>query len=382
MSNTPSPTPNKRRNTNMDHEMHVGESRIEKPEFDYVNKKGRKISKGQQIFTNKVLNVLKEPSATGIYKHYQWVVLSAINVNAWSGEDADTLSNKLRFFTPALFKNAEGILFNGKVASNNETVTTIGANGNFPTAQICRINHSSANFYFKNLSQQKMIVEMYICYGKAGGTDSFFNDWSTSLNGSGIVYRITGVSGFGGDPPTRAVGLGTTPDGLMPLMDQWDVRKILMKFEPGEENYVKMQGPTNFNMNASKKLQSSTFPELTPLFKDYNEQGCGCLVSFRTITSVTILTSTTGTTAASSNLAGNKFTLGHPVNRLNGTTATGLGGVLVRVEKIYGIEAPEGVTVPLRDARVTHLTYQNFSGSVFNNQLEEQQPATELALPK
>jgi len=336
-----------------------------------------KPTKAAKRFEKKVLKVLKEPLATGKYTQTITQFLVQENYNKYSVffQDVGNLAggglSDLEFFTPRMFKDAEAVIFNGKTASWNSWATVNeGATFNFPAQQTTKINGSSASFRFKNFAEHKMIVEMYICRGKGGGSHPL-TDWNQCLLGSG-KYVVNGPSETGGDL-TRS--LHVHMDGLPNFEKIWNVSKVVMKFEPGEEAFHNLQGPRGYCMKGSSKLVPNVVAQgnpgsTTPVFIGPSEPGGGVYVFFRVINNIGLVTSTTGST-----IRGNHVSVCHPPNiYANGATNTLVGGVAVEITRHYSIEAPMGVTVPLMDVHIVNNNYGTPSGSTQDQEKDADQP--------
>ena len=338
---------------------------------------GAKPSKADKRFEKKVLKVLKEPTATGKYTQVitQSLVQQAYNQYNVQTNDIGSGTNgglsQFEFFSPRQFKDAEAILFNNKTATwNSWATTTEGANQNFPAQMTTKVNGSSATFRFKNVSQHKTIVEMYICHGKGGGTTPWA-DWETSIVASG-KYTINGLT-------TAPAALNFTTsthvhmDKLEPFDSYWKVEKVVMKFEPGEEAFHLMKGPGGYMMDGPKKLQENSAAPggAAPSWKGPDEKGAGVLVFFRTLNNLTLVTSTTGSQSNGTN----RTQICHPPHIFaNGNAATAVGGVAMEITRHYNIEAPMGVTVALLDSHVLNINYGNPSGTINDIEIEADQP--------
>jgi len=234
---TPSRTP-KRRRSEADH------SRAEKSSHVMKARSAPKKSKATKKFEKKVLKVLKEPTATGKYTQIVTKYMPQDTTNLYSlynqddggptaGSDAD-----LEFFSPRQFKDAEAVLFNGKVSTwNSWATTTVGANNNFEARQPCKINNSSATFRFKNFSTHKMTLEMYIVSGKTvDATTNPITDFTTTLNSS-FVFSQTGLNTAN---VARLANYGVNISQNAAWLAMWECQNIVYQFEPGEEQFHKL----------------------------------------------------------------------------------------------------------------------------------------------
>lgn len=328
-------------------------------------------------FEKKVLKVLKEPTATGKYTQTVTTMLTQEVHNQYSlfFQDSGNLAGgslaDLEFFTPRMFKDAEAVLFNGKTASFNSWGTVNeGAGFNFPAQQSTKINGSSATFRFKNFSEHKSIVEMYICRGKGGGSHPL-TDWESCLTSSG-KYTINGLN----TAPTQLIRAPHVHMDALPSFDKiWNVQKVVMKFEPGEEAFHMLKGPRSYLMKGSSKLiptivaQGNPTPT-TPVYIGPNEPGGGVYVFFRVINNIGLITSTLGST-----IRGNTVSVCHPANIFaNGATATDVGGIAVEITRHYNVEAPMGVVVPLMDTHVVNNNYGTPGGSIRDQEKDADAP--------
>ena len=331
-------------------------------------------------FEKRVLKVLKEPSATGKYTQTVTQFLYQENYNLYSlyFQDAGNTAGgglcDLEFFSPRMFKDAEAVLFNGKVATFNSWAVDVaeGAAHNFPAQQSTKINGSSATFRFKNVSEHKMIVEMYVCKGKGGGTHPL-TDWEKCLLGSG-KYVVNGVT-TAPAPGSLIRGIHVHMDGLPNFDKIWNVEKVVMKFEPGEEAFHILKGPRGYVMKGSNKLtpnvvaQGNDSPS-TPVWINPGEPGGGSYVFFRVLNNLGVVSSTSGST-----IRGQYTSVCHPANSWGGSgQAVPVGGIALEVVRHYSIEAPMGVTVPLMDTHVINTNYGTPGGNLYDNEKDADLP--------
>jgi hypothetical protein len=343
-----------------------------------IRERNRLKTKADKRFEKKVLKVLKEPTPTGRYTQNGYLILRQKEFNKYDIcklDQGDLLNDgfnqaPLFFFTPQQFKDAEAVCFNGKVSKwdswlyNNE-----GVAGNLRAQRPVKINASSATFRFKNVSQHKSIVEMYICYGQGGAADT---DASTQWNNSIIASQLFKSTGF----PSSLTAPITVPGiqratNIEPFDSHWKVTKIVFKFEPGEEAFHKLKGPHNYIMDGSKKVDDLSRPNDSPPYikwKQPNEEGCGCVIFFRTINSLSLVTSTAGT-----KYEGNRQSVSFaPHFWANGDGAQNIGGVLCHFSRHYNIECPPDITA--LDIQVLNNNFGFPGGVIRDIQIDEDQP--------
>lgn len=207
-----------------------------------VHLKGpKKSSKAFKKFEAKVKRVLNGATPTGKYIHNSTIFLPATQLG-WCtisdrdmGNPNDALANQnlLEFFSPRQFKDAEGVLFNGKTPTYNSwtsvaTALPLASGTNMGTAQITKVNSSSAMFYFKNVSQRQMTLEMYICYGKGSGTTPREDVQNAFVeNGNVSIFQAVGA-------PSAEYwrNQGTSISGLPSFHQSWDTRKVAGNLSP------------------------------------------------------------------------------------------------------------------------------------------------------
>lgn len=372
---TPTRTP-KRRRSEADH------SRAEKSSHQMKAKSEPKKTKATKRFEKKVLKVLKEPTATGKYTQ---VVVKFMHQSAnnyydiyqfCEGDAAGANQAQFEFFSPRQFKDAEGILFNGKTATHNswytQTVNRIAAQAGPPTvpgyiasgsnldsAQSCKVNNSSATFRFKNFSTHKMTLEMYIVSGKSVDcTTNPVTDFTNTLNAS-FIYRHTGIVTADG---IRLKNYGCNVSQNHKWLDMWDCQKIVYQFEPGEEQFHKLQGPKNYMMDGSKKLIVGS-PDN---YKFPNSPGCGKFVFFRVMANIGVVSSTAGVPNAGVMLPANDAIA------VVGGNASTVGGIALIVTRHYNIEAPAGY-----QGQNTFCMNNNMripAGNALNNEVDADMP--------
>lgn len=352
-------TPNSNRKRRRSDAVHVTHDDDKANMRSYKQHKPPVKSSATKRFEKKVLKVIDEPKAKGKYtQHCTMLLFHQIN-NRYSifTQDAGCTGNggaltsgaaDLEFFTARQFKDAEGVLFNGKTSTlNSWATTTEAAGGNFPAQIITSVHNSYAEFRFKNVSLHKSIVEMFICKGKSGAGAHPYTDWSGAID-AGQVFLAQGNLGgtyAASDAPTHPF-IQLNPD-MHPMNEMWDIQKIVFKFEPGEDAYHRMEGPKNYLLNAGKKLTGASVLG-TPSFLSPAIKGCGTYVFFRIINDLTILV---GATASSdiNPVSSAAMAVGHPKNVIttlaDPARVTKAGGIAVEIKRHYYLEAPEGVDV-------------------------------------
>lgn len=351
-------------------------------------------SKAFKRFEKKVNKVLNGDTPTGKYTHTTTLYLPVTNTDWATVTDTDMgninsglagTENPLEFFSPRQFKDAEGVLFNGKTPAYNSWVNTVvtnppAAGENLPSAQVCKVNASSAMFHFKNHSQRQLTLEMYICYGKGGGTYPR-QDLQDGFVGNG---NISIVQAAGSANVEYFRNYGTQILNVPAMHEMWDITRISWEFEPGEEAWHNLKGPHGYRMDGSKKNTNASLVIPSWLLPD--SPGCGCYVMFRLGVDVSLVSSTTGTFAALPASLGSAMDRGNrvAVARVANTYAVGSGGTLgagglaVVIQRHYNIELPEGFvpSVP----RNSLVIFNGYGLPTGNDQTEtnidEDQPST------
>lgn len=351
-------------------------------------------SKAFKKFEKKVMEVLKEDTPTGKYTHTSTLFLPVTSTPYATVEDKDMgdigsattgTESYLEFFSPRMFKDAEGVLFNGKLPSYNSWTTTANAfpavaGTNLVPSMVTKVNGSSAAFHFKNQSQRQLTLEMYICYGRGSAGTTPRQDLQDGFNAQGniLLYQASG------SPSAEyfrnyGVSLANVPS----FHQQWECKKVVWEFEPGEEAWHIMKGPYAYKMDGSRKNDSNSLT--APSWMMPNSSGCGCYVMFRLSSDVSLISSSTGTYATipadlgSVRSRSNRIavTRGADFYSVGADGTSGAGGLAVVIQRHYNIELPEGfVPSAPYPGIVVWNGYGIPSGSTFETNIDEDNPAT------
>jgi len=337
-------------------------------------------SKAMVKFSNLVHKVVDDPKAVGTFIQSCTTVLRSTGYNKWqiwyydAGNAAGAGAAQLEFFTPRQIKDAEGVLFNGKVpAFNSFADVTEGALKNLPAPTRVHVKSMSATFRFKNVSQHKSIVEMFICGGNDGSSTSGspYQDFQDALDSSRVML-INGVTSNAGDYITHVNMPISLPEAFTRM---WNVEKVTFEFEPGEEAVHIMKGKPNYLFNGSNKLDGSSVIG-SPVWLTPSMAGCGKIVFFRIINEATLTTSTAGDVDAS----GFRYQVCHPPHVTPSTTA--VGGVIVTMVRKYVVAEPEDHVTGLgKDILVLNNNYHTPDGTIVDIEIDEDQPQTIAAVP-
>jgi len=353
-----------------------------------------KPSKAFKRFEKKVMAVLKEDTPTGKYTHTSTIFAPVLEQNLCTIIDKDmgamdglggggtTTENLLEFFSPRQFKDAEGILFNAKTPTYNSWLTTatnvpLISGTNFPTPNVTKVNGSSATFHFKNHSQRQITVEMYVCFGKGAGVYPRI-DLQTAFATQGNISIVPSATASTEYFRNYSTSINNVPG----FLEKWDVKKISWEFEPGEEAWHIMKGPSGYKMDGSKKNATGNLTAPTWLLPA--DQGCGCYVFFRLGTDVSLVSSSTGSYAhlqynEGTWIKSNRLAVCRQPNffAVSNTGTSAPGGMAIVIQRHYNIEMPEGTlgSTPI-NAIVMYNGYGVASGSTSETQIEEDQPST------
>lgn len=377
------PTPTKRRRNSVDH------SRAENTLHHRVQAKP-KPSRATKRFERKVMHVLNGATPTGKYTHTSTLYMPIVNDNKPTVIDTDmgditsiaTTEQKLSFFTPRQFKDAEGVLFNNKTPTYASWDTTTVADPvvsgtNCPTANVVKVNYSSVSFHFKNHSNRQITLEMYICYGKGPGTTPRA-DIQTAFQTNG---QIRVVDGGGASANTEYFGnFGINLEHIPAVSEKWDIKRIDWEFEPGEEAWHIMRGPCGYQMDGSKKNLGSSLT--APDWMTPSDQGAGCYVVFRYAADISLFSTSTGAYASIPQPYGTtptkeRVSVARGGDKLTGGGGDYVGGIACVIQRHYNIELPEGF-VPSKpiNSYVVWNGYGNPTGTIKETNMDEDQPAT------
>lgn len=292
---SPYPTPSRKR-VRMD--IDRGDVQDGPAQVSRTNNIGRKKpqSRAFKRFKKSVLQVVEGEKSYGVYKKTIPITLAARFTNQWTVYQTDDFGNELRFDEPRNFKDAEGILFNGKTVaarvSDVAVLDPIGSGSNFSTLTTCHLIKSTTTFRFVNQSQQRVIVEMYKIKGREAQTydatgcmQTFYAMMTRSFN-----FRA-GPSDWGGGANNHLPHPGSTFSDIPGVHEFFDIDKVTYIMDPAEVAFHKIKGPRNYYMDGSKKnMVGGT--ETNPLWANWHN-GSGYHILFRLITEPAVLTGTT-----------------------------------------------------------------------------------------
>lgn len=328
------PTSSRKRNKPEDTEF--------KAQRDYfVERAGSHASKSVEKFNKRVLKAINGDKPTGHYISTFTATLQCKINNAWHTVERGDANTYLTFFQPLQFKDAEAILFLNKQAVDCTTSTTGWASttGNNTKLSNVRVINSSVFMNLKSNSSMKMILEIY----EVSGTSTASNLPETNFGDIWNGYAASTLNA--GQPGTKIVGLPlvtairATINHVPAILQDFKVKKTVIKFQPGEEATHFIQGPKNYTMNSEKKiLPDGSWPNWTL-------PGNGIKVMFRVISDINMGYYTDGTAPATSeenlNLSSLKYNIGH-FNNTSLASTGGPGGILCEIIRNYTIESPDG----------------------------------------
>jgi len=268
----------------------------------YIDTKKKKTTKRQQYkkkqwgkFRSKVQKAIEPEQNYGYVSKLSTMTLYQDIRDEWRVSSADHQATELMFFNPRKIIDAYSIAFNNKT---NSAVSQLSDTNNVNNKTVLRIGNSWAKFYFRNVSQHKMRIEMYITYG----LDNLDNN---TMNNSFSNY---GTNFVGGNETNLNV-IGSEIWHIPAIKKHWKYEKVVFVLDMGQEQTHYIQGPKNLTYDMSKHLYADA-TYLRP-----NIKGNGCLVFFRTCTEPTI-------------------TYDSP-NRITHREPNGTGGVAVEYREFY-----------------------------------------------
>lgn len=310
----------------------------------YKESKKGTVTKAQKRFTSKVLKVLDGDKVDGKYISIMTISLSLKTKNVWEVIEQGDLGQILSFFQPKQFLDAQAILFNKKGAFDATlTQPAVGwgsLTGNLTELQTVRVKDSTVFMSFKSNSTMKMILEIYEIQGESGlnlpPATLFSTIWNQyALNTLDDSTQTTNVV-----IRPLCTSLNAAITHLPALLQDYKIKKTVIKFQPGEEATHTMQGPKNYTMKPSNKIMSDG------TYANWSTKGSGTHVMFRVTTDINMgYYNGSGPIANSPNvnLQNNGYHIAHHANTILGTdTNGGPGGILCELKRYYKIEQPEG----------------------------------------
>jgi len=301
----------------------------------------RRFSETKQAkkFRSKVLKAVEGEKVSGRYISSFFISLSSKTINEWTTFEKGDLGTITNFFQPLQFKDAEGICFFGKVA---EDATAVAPNDGWGTEtnnndKLATVRVLDSNVYmnFKSNSSMRMIVEIYEIQGDK-------NQPSTANDKNFIVNP--GAPGTNIQTVPTVTGLHSTLSQQTALLQDFKIKRTVIKFNPGEEAQHFIQGPKNYEMHSSNKiLQDGTWANWT-------YPNSGIHVMFRVISDINMAYYVEGAGAGAyinQNLSPFAFNISHYPNTIDFTG--GAGTVNCEITRNYTIGQPEGssiITIP------------------------------------
>lgn len=315
-------------------------------EFDAVTKRFKETtlgpaSKAEKRFARKVLKVVDGVKPTGQYISSFTCSIPLYLPNSWSVIETGDKGTLLSFFQPLQFKDAEAICFLKKVATDATAVAGTGWNnetGNNTKLANVRVVNSSVYMNFKSNSSMKMILEIYEISGKS--TLSYFESQPFNLVWAAYVAETLAAGAAGTNVVTGPIAtcLKATISQVPSLLSDFNIKKTVIKFQPGEEASHFIQGPKNYTMNSSKKILSSGG------WPNWSLPGNGIKVMFRVTTDINMAYYTQGVppdTSDNNVNVGARFNIGHWENTLTASDG-GPGCIIADITRHYTVEAPDG----------------------------------------
>lgn len=327
--------------------------------------KQKRRKKTWKKFSNKVQQVITKAKPYGHRTIVQAMRLHQDTNNLWKTfeENPDPTFPNLgfHFFQPAQFKDAEAVLFNGKTDNpNGYLLTSVAAAGNLATNTITHVVNSHVNWKFVNTSQHPTYLEMYICQATKGARQS--NAPTTPLQL--WVDTVTTVNLGGGLDANPTTNLTSSVRQAKGMLAAYDYKLIKIKLEPGQVATQFMQGPKNYRMDGSKKIQPGSPDIDTPTWRDFSTQGCGMTVFFRVLNEMT--------------LSGEGTPCHFPHSQVEGN----VGGIAMTYYTYYQIRGPNTDSVD-DDIQNSIFGFTNLQSNLDtgDNQVDPDNPSTIPATP-
>ena len=266
----------------------------------------------------------------------------------WHAVGSDVNGNILEFFTPRKFKDAEACLFNGKTYDSLSYVDdTLASNG--PHFRDVMIDYASVEFEMHNVTQQDTTLEMYICYGKGKNGNAL--PWE-DLNNALAQEKGT---------PLNIDNVGYEPISVEGWLDKWVVKKVCVKFEPGEKSSYHLKGPRGYALDPRQHMTVGVEP--TSAAADWLQphfEGNGCIVWFRMLNRLTLIATTDLTANTNNQLGGRRIHAHYPENPVPAADGDKQGGIIIKIKQNYQVCAPETYTGG--DVRVVNVAFDSGTG--------------------
>lgn len=290
-------------------------------------KKQKRVKLGK--FAKKVTAVLNKSLNYGMYRFVTNGIIQQSAKDVWGQKESDQAGQYLDLFTPARFKDVEGILFNGKAPSISSFNTTTVANPviagtNFATAEKFHVVDSTATLILKNVSGHCSRVEVFISSPKCDNTaiTTPFGDWAGSYGAS--------TSNVGSDDVATHLHTSICADPYTAenFNRYWYWKKLTYCLMPGQDQKIFIQGPQNRTFDGSKILDHATSTLLNPTWKRFSPKLGVKFVSFRILNDIS--------------LDNDGFCHHFPHNTAyaGGPPVIPVGGVAFEIQRYYHMRAP------------------------------------------
>lgn len=255
------------------------------------------------------------------------------NIDQYGIQRFDSSGTDIELFTPRKFKDAEAVSFNNKaLTSTGYQTTTVAING--PTLEDVYVQKSSATFQVVNITQRRVTLEMYICYGKNGeGSAIPANDYNLANdmyggNSSNIVTETPYIDMMKNET----------------WLKLWNVTKVKFVLEQGEHQSYYVKGPSMYVMDPKSHCAVGTTPTTTgSIFWDTPLQpGNGCKVFFRMLNDMCLVGNNDAGTDVTAAM-GRKIGAHHPINPIPAADGDQQGAVLVKIKEYYHMKGAPGL---------------------------------------
>ena len=307
----------------------------------------KKISKSQKkkktkkwtSFQKKVLKAVDKDRAFGIVNKVGTFSFYQATQNEWHVDIVDGPGKYWQAFTPAKLVDAYSVAFNAKTNALNGFDT---ATDNVTPETKIRIISASVDFWFKNVSQHKMTLEMYVCYGTIGqSTTEVAAEWESYITYNAMAGNETSLHAIGSE-------LWHIP----PFKKHWRYTKVVFELEPGQEIKHLLKGPKNLSYNIGDHVQIASGGG-SNRYLPPNIKGNGCYLFFRTATAPTI---------------GNNGNVTRFANKWSGTDR---GGIACEYVEKYVVSNVQG-DIPVKNIASLSVLYGS-AGS--DQQIDADNPA-------
>jgi len=290
-------------------------------------------------------------AADGFVSINRWTYLRQGTIDEWGVTQLGADGQSIEFFTPRKFKDAEAVSFNNKTFSAISYITTTTvANGEPMNDLYVQYSHVRVNLH--NITQRRITVQMFICYGKnSEGTFDAVDDlekcYDYYRNGSNLTARTVNI-----DPMANKEWLKI-----------WDVTKVEFKLEQGEHQTYLIKGPKNYVMDPKLHLPQGTLPApLDVTWDGPQKAGNGCRVFFRMLNEICLVGNNDAATAPTT-LMGRKIGAHHPINPIPGADGAQQGCCIVRMSEYTHVKAPVGLTT--NDSKIHLSNFHTIAGATY-----------------